>query len=148
MCESVEMEKESPERETWECHGGNALTWDTCTACGAKWRFWQVVIEKKTVIKGYQRGGAAKDRTPGRCETCHVMWKEAANQNLKHGDECKPHLPYKRSRWQGGHDGDEPQLQEEYDELDIQTQLQPVVNGLAEAVDKAEAAAKKKRRRR
>ena len=51
-------------------------------------------------------------------------------------------LPYKRSRWQGGHDGDEPQLEEEYDELDIRTQLQTVVNGLAEAADKAEAAAK------
>ena len=51
-------------------------------------------------------------------------------------------LPYKRSRWQGGHDGDEPQLEEEYDELDIRTQLQTVVNGLAEAVDKAEASAK------
>ena len=57
-------------------------------------------------------------------------------------------LPYKRSRWKGGHDGDEPQLEEEHDELDIQTQLQTVVDGLAEAVDKAEAAAKKKRRRR
>ena len=75
-----------------------------------------------------------------------MLWKEAANQNLKHGDECKPHLPSKRTRWNGGHDEDEIQPEEEYDELDIQTQLQPVVNGLAEATDKAEAAASKKRR--
>ena len=95
MCESVKMKKECPERKPWLCHSGNDLIFETCTACGAGWRFWQDVSQKKTVITGYHQGGTAKDRAPGRCETCHVMWKEA--------------------RWNGGHDGDEIHLEEKYD---------------------------------
>ena len=76
MCESVEMKKACPERKTWACHSGNVLTWDTCIACGVQWRFWMDVIQNKTVITGYHQGGTVKDRTPCRCETCHVIWKE------------------------------------------------------------------------
>ena len=74
MCESLEMEKACPERKRWLCHSGNALTFETCTACGAEWRFWQDVIQKKTVITGYHRGGAMQYRIAGSCETCQVVW--------------------------------------------------------------------------
>ena len=74
MCESLEMEKACPERKRWLCHSGNDLTFETCTACGAEWRFWQDVIQKKTVITGYHRGGAVQCRTAGSCETCQVVW--------------------------------------------------------------------------
>ena len=79
MCETFEMKKACPERKPWLCHSGNDLIDETCTSCGAQWRFWQNVIQKKTVVTGYHQGCTAKDRTPGRCETCHVVW-------VVHGD--------------------------------------------------------------
>ena len=74
MCESFEMEKACPDRKPWLCHSGNDLTFETCTACGAEWRFWQDVIQKEIVITGYHRGGAVQCRTAGSCETCQVVW--------------------------------------------------------------------------
>ena len=74
ICESFEMKKACPERKQWLCHSGNDLIFETCTACGAEWRFWQDVIQKKTVITGYHRGGAVQCRTAGSCETCQVVW--------------------------------------------------------------------------
>ena len=74
MCQSLEMEKACPERKRWLCHSGNDLTFETCTACGAEWRFWQDVIQKEIVITGYHRGGAVQCRTAGSCETCQVVW--------------------------------------------------------------------------
>ena len=75
MCESVEMEKACPEREPWLNIGAVEILIDeTCTACGAQWRFWQNVIQKKTVITGYHRGGAMQYRIAGSCETCQVVW--------------------------------------------------------------------------
>ena len=75
MCETFEMKKACPERKPWlnSLYGGD-LQWETCTACGAEWRFWQDVIQKKTVITGYHRGGAVQCRTAGSCETCQVVW--------------------------------------------------------------------------
>ena len=75
MCETFEMKKACPERKPWRnsLYGGD-LQWETCTACGAEWRFWQDVIQKKTVITGYHRGGAVQCRTADSCETCQVVW--------------------------------------------------------------------------
>ena len=65
------LDKAWPERQPWRACD---VIFETCAACGAEWRFWQDVIQKKTVITGYHRGGAVQCRIAGSCETCQVVW--------------------------------------------------------------------------
>ena len=75
MCETFEMKKACPERKPWlRHHDGDDVIDETCTACGAVWRFRMDMIQKKTVITGYHRGGAVQCRTAGSCEPCQVVW--------------------------------------------------------------------------